>query len=60
MRWFRRIVLAPALIGLTVLILTTIPLWLLVATVLSPVVPGRLRPLRMLSMLLMHLSLIHI
>jgi 1-acyl-sn-glycerol-3-phosphate acyltransferase len=57
MRWFRRIVLAPALIGLTVLILTTIPLWLLVATVLSPVVPGRLRPLRMLSMLLMHLVL---
>ena len=57
MRWFRRIVLAPALIGLTVLILTTIPLWLLVATVLSPVVPGRLRPLRMLSLLLMHLVL---
>ena len=55
--WFRRIVLAPALIALTVLILTTIPLWLLVATVLSPVVPGRLRPLRMLSLLLMHLVL---
>ena len=55
--WFRRIVLAPALIALTVLILTTIPLWLLVATVLSPVVPGRLRPLRILSLLLMHLVL---
>ncbi|QWZ07662.1 1-acyl-sn-glycerol-3-phosphate acyltransferase [Nocardioides panacis] len=55
--WFRRIVLAPALIALTVLVLTTIPLWLLVATVLSPVVPGRLRPLRLLSLLLMHLVL---
>ncbi len=55
--WFRRLVLAPALIALTVLILTTIPLWLLVATVLSPVVPGRLRPLRLLSLLLMHLVL---
>jgi 1-acyl-sn-glycerol-3-phosphate acyltransferase len=55
--WFRRLVLAPALIALTVLILTTIPLWLLVATLLSPVVPGRLRPLRLLSLLLMHLVL---
>jgi 1-acyl-sn-glycerol-3-phosphate acyltransferase len=55
--WFRRVVLAPAVIALTVLLLTTIPLWLLVATVLSPVVPGRLRPLRLLSLLLMHLVL---
>ena len=31
--------------------------WLLVAIVLSPVVPGRLRPLRLLSLLLMHLVL---
>lgn len=55
--WFRRLVLAPAVIALTVLILSTIPLWLVVATVLSPVVPGRLRPLRLLSLLLMHLVL---
>ncbi|CAN5426427.1 hypothetical protein BH10ACT10_BH10ACT10_22790 [soil metagenome] len=55
--WFRRIVLAPAVIALTVLILSTIPLWLVVAIVLSPVVPGRLRPLRLLSLLLMHLIL---
>jgi 1-acyl-sn-glycerol-3-phosphate acyltransferase len=55
--WFRRLVLAPALIALTVLILTTIPLWLLAAVVLSPVVPGHLRPLRLLSLLLMHLVL---
>src|SRR4051812_8002198 len=42
---------------LTVLIVTTVPVWLLVAIVLSPVVPGRLRPLRLLSLLLMHLVL---
>ncbi|MGZ4429016.1 MAG: 1-acyl-sn-glycerol-3-phosphate acyltransferase [Nocardioidaceae bacterium] len=55
--WFRRIVLAPAVIALTVLVLTTIPVWLLVAALLSPVVPGRLRPLRLLSLVLMHLVL---
>ncbi len=55
--WLRRIVLAPAMIALTVLVLTTIPVWLIVAAVLSPVVPGRLRPLRLLSLLLMHLVL---
>ncbi|WP_223164276.1 1-acyl-sn-glycerol-3-phosphate acyltransferase [Nocardioides mesophilus] len=54
---FRRVVLAPLLIVLTVLLLTTIPLWLLVAIVLSPVVKGRLRPLRLLSLMLMHLVL---
>ena len=55
--WFRRLVVAPAVIALTVTILSTIPLWLLAATILSPAVPGRLRPLRLLSLLLMHLVL---
>jgi 1-acyl-sn-glycerol-3-phosphate acyltransferase len=55
--WFRRLVLAPAVIALTALILSTIPLWLVAAIVLSPVVPGRLRPLRLLSLLLLHLVL---
>ena len=49
--------LAPAVIALTVLVLSTIPLWLLAAAVLSPVVPGRLRPLRLLWLLLLHLVL---
>ncbi len=56
-RWFRRLVLAPALIAITVALWTTIPLWLLGAVVLSPVVPGRMRPLRLLSMLVLHLTL---
>jgi len=55
--WFRRLVLAPALIALTVFLFTTIPLWLIAAAVLSPVVPGRLRPLRILWLALLHLVL---
>jgi 1-acyl-sn-glycerol-3-phosphate acyltransferase len=54
---FRRVLLAPAVVAFTVLVLTTIPVWLLVATALSPVVPGRMRPLRLLSIMLLHLVL---
>ncbi len=56
-RMLQRVVVAPAVILLTLVLLTTIPLWLLVAAVLSPVVPGRLRPLRLLSLVVMHLVL---
>ncbi len=51
----RRVVVAPAVILLTLVIVTTMPLWLFVAIVVSPLVPGRMRPLRILSLLLMHL-----
>jgi 1-acyl-sn-glycerol-3-phosphate acyltransferase len=54
---FRRVVLAPLVIVLTVVLLTAMPLWLLVAIVLSPVVPGRLRPLRLMSIAMLHLVL---
>jgi 1-acyl-sn-glycerol-3-phosphate acyltransferase len=53
----RRVVLAPAVVALTAFLLTTIPVWLLAAAVLSPVVPGRLRPLRLLSLAMLHLVL---
>lgn len=56
-RWVRRLVLAPAVVVLTVLLLTGLPLWLLLAVVISPVVPGRLRPLRLLLAVLVHLIL---
>jgi 1-acyl-sn-glycerol-3-phosphate acyltransferase len=56
-RLVQRVILAPAVIALTVVLLTTIPLWLLLAAVLSPVVPGRLRPLRILWVLMLHLLL---
>jgi len=42
----RRLVLAPVVVGLVVLLWVTLPVWLLAAAALSPVVPGRLRPLR--------------
>jgi 1-acyl-sn-glycerol-3-phosphate acyltransferase len=47
-RWIRRLVLAPAVIVLAVVLLTTLPVWLLVAAAASPLVPGRLRPLRVI------------
>ena len=51
----QRVVVAPALIVLTVVLLTTVPLWVLAAALLSPVVPGRLRPLRLLWVVILHL-----
>ncbi|WP_300011624.1 1-acyl-sn-glycerol-3-phosphate acyltransferase [Pseudonocardia sp.] len=46
--WVRRTVLAPAMILLTVLVLTTLPVWLLLAAASSPLLPGRWRALRVL------------
>ncbi|MFA9431940.1 1-acyl-sn-glycerol-3-phosphate acyltransferase [Egicoccus sp. AB-alg2] len=54
-RWARRLVLAPAVPLLTLLVLTTLPLTLLVAAFASPVLPGRLRPLRILLFALVFL-----
>jgi 1-acyl-sn-glycerol-3-phosphate acyltransferase len=53
--WFRRLVLAPAVVVLTFLLVTTIPLWLLITAALSPIVTGRLRPLRLLWVAILHL-----
>jgi 1-acyl-sn-glycerol-3-phosphate acyltransferase len=51
----RRAVVAPAMILLTAVVLLTLPLWLLVAAALSPLVKGRLRPLRLLWIALLHM-----
>jgi 1-acyl-sn-glycerol-3-phosphate acyltransferase len=56
-RLFRRLVVAPAMVLLTVVLLSTLPLWLFGAALLSPFVPGRLRPLRLLWILLLHMVL---
>jgi 1-acyl-sn-glycerol-3-phosphate acyltransferase len=57
-RWLRRLVLAPGLVAGTLLLVTTLPVWLLVAAVASPLLPGaRWRPLRVLWVLLLHLVL---
>jgi len=47
-RWVRRLVLAPAVVGVTLAVLVTLPLWLLLAAAASPLLPGRLRALRVL------------
>ena len=52
----RRLVVAPAVIGLTGLIWVTLPLWLIVAAALSPVLPGRLRALRLLWIFILYLT----
>jgi 1-acyl-sn-glycerol-3-phosphate acyltransferase len=41
------VVLAPTVVLLAFVVVTTLPVWLLVAAALSPFVPGRLRPLRL-------------
>lgn len=52
---FRRMVLGPAIIVVTVALIGAIPAWLLIATLVSPLFPGRLRPLRVLSIALLYL-----
>lgn len=57
-RWVRRVVLAPAVVALTLLLLTTAPLWLLVVAALSPLLPGpRWRLLRVTWIVVVHLVL---
>jgi 1-acyl-sn-glycerol-3-phosphate acyltransferase len=53
----RRVVLAPALIALTVALVVAFPVLLVVAVVLSPVTQGRWRPVRLLVLATLHLLL---
>ena len=55
-RLLRRMVIAPLVVLLTVLLWVTLPLWLIVAAALSPLVPGRLRPLRILWLAIVYLT----
>jgi len=52
----RRLVLAPAVVALTALLWVTLPLWLIAAAALSPVVPGRWRALRLLWVVIVYLT----
>lgn len=57
-RWLRRTVLAPAVVALTVVVVTTAPVWLLVVAAVSPVLPGaRWRVLRVTWVVVVHLVL---
>jgi hypothetical protein len=49
--------LGVAMVALTLLVVVTVPLWLVVAAAASPLVPGRLRPLRLAWLLVLHLLL---
>ena len=52
----RRLVVAPLLVGLTVLLWLTLPFWLIGAAALSPLLPGRLRPLRILWVAIVYVT----
>ncbi len=52
----RRLVLAPLMIALTILIWVTAPFWLILAAALSPLLPGRLRALRLLWIFILYLT----
>lgn len=55
-RVLRRVVVAPLVILVTVAVWATLPLWLIGAAALSPVLPGRWRPLRLLWVLILYLT----
>ena len=56
-RWFRRVVIAPV-VGVAIWIgLISAPLWLLGAAAVSPLLPGRWRPLRFLWFLTVYAAL---
>ena len=50
----RRLVVAPLVVVLTVLMWVTLPGWLLVAAAVSPMLPGRWRALRVLWLVLLY------
>lgn len=52
----RRLVIAPLLVALTTLMWLTLPVWLLAAAAFSPLVPGRLRPLRVLWVAIVYVT----
>ncbi|WP_292676123.1 1-acyl-sn-glycerol-3-phosphate acyltransferase [Nocardioides sp.] len=53
----RRLVLAPALVGLVAMLFVFLPLWLLAAAALSPLLPGRWRALRLLWIVVMYAAI---
>jgi 1-acyl-sn-glycerol-3-phosphate acyltransferase len=56
-RTVRRLLTVPAVFLALIVVVTTMPLWALVALVLSPWLPGRWRPVRLASFVLLWLGL---
>jgi 1-acyl-sn-glycerol-3-phosphate acyltransferase len=53
--WVRRLVIAPAVVLLAFFVITTLPIWLIVAAAASPLVPGRLRVPRLVWLAVVYL-----
>jgi 1-acyl-sn-glycerol-3-phosphate acyltransferase len=52
----RRLVIAPLVVALVVLLWITLPLWLIAAVAASPILPGRLRPMRVMWVAIVYLT----
>ncbi|HYH33718.1 MAG TPA: 1-acyl-sn-glycerol-3-phosphate acyltransferase, partial [Nocardioides sp.] len=57
MHRLRRLLTAPVVLGVTTLLWVLLPLWLVAAAALSPLLPGRWRALRLLWILILYLTL---
>jgi 1-acyl-sn-glycerol-3-phosphate acyltransferase len=55
-RWLRRFILAPGVVLLALVLVSALPVWLIIAAAASPLVPGHLRPLRVLWMAVIYLA----
>jgi 1-acyl-sn-glycerol-3-phosphate acyltransferase len=55
-RIVRRVLIAPGVVLVTFFVLTTLPLWIIVAAAMSPLLTGRWRALRLLWMVLIYLG----
>jgi 1-acyl-sn-glycerol-3-phosphate acyltransferase len=53
--WVRRLVIAPAVVVLSVVLLFTLPVWLLLALAVSPLMPGHLRVPRLVFLAIAYL-----
>jgi 1-acyl-sn-glycerol-3-phosphate acyltransferase len=53
--WVRRVLLVPVVLIVTLLVVTTLPVWLLVSFAATPVVPGRFRLPRVVWMVVVYL-----
>jgi 1-acyl-sn-glycerol-3-phosphate acyltransferase len=54
--WVRRLVIGPAVVVLAVLLLTTLPVWLILAVAASPLVPGHLRVPRLIWLAIVYVT----
>jgi 1-acyl-sn-glycerol-3-phosphate acyltransferase len=52
----RRLVIAPAMIALAMALWVTLPLWLIAAAALTPILPGRWRALRLLWLFVVYVT----